>query len=437
MIWFRGKLSVILFSLQGIFLAIYILFLEHTDTKSDFSYAVFQDIRTLLYIGIGLLLSCLKHYAFSGISYNLLATVVGVQWSWIVLGLFQRGIIDTYPIKMDYSILINGDFVVANALISHCVIIGRISHIQLVLMTLMEIPIAEVNEFFGKHILKAQDPGDGIFIHYFSAIFGIAVSRVLYTEDIEESPKQVSTYHSDIFGMLGTLILWVYWPSFNGAVGEGIVQQKIVCNTIMSLCAATIAVFAMSSLLEKEGKLNMVHIQNATLAGGVAVSSCVTIIQRPYQAHILGLLGGTVSVLGYKYLQPFLFKKLKIHDAGGVMSLHALPGLVAGLGAALFAYLATEEKYGAALYELYPARKAEAEARSGLQQFYFQLALIGSTTLIALFGGLITGFLMRLPMWNQPKGDDLFDDKRYWLLPEEHDTALDKSRSSLRDQFTY
>ena len=73
--------------------------------------------------------------------------------------------------------------------------------------------------------------------------------------------------------MVGTLFLWMCWPSFNAALSptyDG--QYRAILNTYLSLCACTATVFALSSLLHKEGKINMEHIQNATLAGGVAVS---------------------------------------------------------------------------------------------------------------------------------------------------------------------
>ncbi|XP_014789062.1 ammonium transporter Rh type A [Octopus bimaculoides] len=436
MVWFRGKLSLILCSLQGIFIVIFALYMEHTNVESEFSYAVFQDIQGLLYLGIGFLLTFLKRHAFSGISFNLLATALGVQWAWIVQGFVGPEGVVSNKIKMDYSTLTDGDFAVANVLISYCAVFGKISHIQLVVMTIVEILVAELNEFVGIHILKALDSGDAIYIHLFSAFFGLSVSRVLYKKEIRESSKETSDYNSDIFALLGTIILWIYWPSFIGSVGTGLLQQKIVANTLMSLCASTVAVFAVSSLLDKNGKLEISHIQNATLAGGVVISACVDVIQKPYQAQILGFIGGTVSVLGFKYLQPVLLKKLKIHDTGGVNNLHALPGIVSGLAGCVFAVLATEESYGTQLYELYPARRNDTENRTAWQQGYYQLAVIGSTMGISIIGGIFTGILLKLPIWNEPDADNLFDDKQSWCLTEENDRTLDKSIKAETSTFT-
>ena len=52
-------------------------------------------------------------------------------------------------------------------------------------------------------LLQAVDVGGSMFVHTFGAYFGLALSRVLHIGDIEESDKEGSAYHSDIFSMIG------------------------------------------------------------------------------------------------------------------------------------------------------------------------------------------------------------------------------------------
>ena len=52
-------------------------------------------------------------------------------------------------------------------------------------------------------LLQAVDVGGSMFVHTFGAYFGLALSRVLHIGDIEESEKEGSAYHSDIFSMIG------------------------------------------------------------------------------------------------------------------------------------------------------------------------------------------------------------------------------------------
>lgn len=141
-------------------------------------------------------------------------------------------------------------------------------------------------------------------LHAFGAYFGLAVSRVLYKRNQSRNTNEGSVYHSDLFSMIGTIFLWLYWPSFNGAIAAPIDgRNRAVINTYFSLASCTLFAFAMSSLVDKEGKFNMVHIQNATLAGGVAMGTAANLVVQPYGAMIIGAVSGTISVLGYKYLQ--------------------------------------------------------------------------------------------------------------------------------------
>lgn len=48
--------------------------------------------------------------------------------------------------------------------------------------------------------------------------------------------------------------------------------------------------------------LLQVHIQNAALAGGVAVGTAGEMMLTPVGSMIVGFLAGIISVLGFKYL---------------------------------------------------------------------------------------------------------------------------------------
>jgi len=47
---------------------------------------------------------------------------------------------------------------------------------------------------------------------------------------------------------------------------------------------------------------DMVHVQNSTLAGGVAVGTVCNLLLGAHGAVLIGIIAGTVSVLGYRYL---------------------------------------------------------------------------------------------------------------------------------------
>jgi len=60
---------------------------------------------------------------------------------------------------------------------------------------------------------------------------------------------------------LGTIFLWLFWPSFNSATASGEGQYRAVLNTYYSLAACAVTTFAISALVHKD-KYNMVGLLN-------------------------------------------------------------------------------------------------------------------------------------------------------------------------------
>lgn len=78
-------------------------------------------------------------------------------------------------------------------------------------------------------------------------------------------------------------------------------------------------------------------ILNASLAGGVAMGCNASIITMPFGSMLVGIAAGTVASLGYAYLQPFLRRKMWVHDTCGIINLHAMPGVIGGIVSAIVA----------------------------------------------------------------------------------------------------
>ena len=102
---------------------------------------------------------------------------------------------------------------------------------------------------------------------------------------------------------------------------------------ILALSGSTLSTFLVSTLLRK-GKPSFADMANAALAGGVAVGATCNLVS-PAGAFAIGLLVGTLCVVGYALIQPRLDTTLKIVDTCGVHNLHGMPGLLGGLTAAL------------------------------------------------------------------------------------------------------
>ena len=53
-------------------------------------------------------------------------------------------------------------------------------------------------------------------------------------------------------------------------------------------------------------KITMEHVQNATLAGGVAMGTAASMPVQPFGALLIGGCAGILSVVGYSFIKVFL-----------------------------------------------------------------------------------------------------------------------------------
>ena len=103
---------------------------------------------------------------------------------------------------------------------------------------------------------------------------------------------------------VGSIFLWMFWPSFNGGLSEGTTQHRIICNTTLGITGSVISAAATARIIF--AKLEMEVILNATLAGGVAVGSSCDLVCEPWAAVAIGMAGGILSTIGFAYIGGWL-----------------------------------------------------------------------------------------------------------------------------------
>lgn len=185
--------------------------------------------------------------------------------------------------------------------------------------------------------LGAQDIGGSITIHMFGAYFGLTASYFFNPKKaIEDKFGQAKgDYKSQLIAMVGTLFLFMYWPSFNGALAVGMAQTRSIVNTLLSITASTLtAVYVSRAVL---GKIDMEVLLNATLAGGVVMGASCDMITGPGFAMLTGAIAGAISALGFLKYNSFCREKFGLHDTCGVQFLHGIPGLLGGFVSAICA----------------------------------------------------------------------------------------------------
>lgn len=289
--------------------------------------------------------------------------------------------------------IINAEFSAATLLISFGALIGRATPLEMCLVSIAQSFFYAINKVvIVIGILKAEDVGGTLTIHMFGAYFGLACAYALGPQEKESASKNSASRVSDVFAFLGTTLLWVYWPSFVGATetGESIYEMRCSSNTIMSLLGSTTATFFLSQYLNN-GKFDAVHIQNSTLAGGVAIGATARLALMPSVAFLVGIGAGVVSVLGYVYSSPFLERKIGIFDTCGVGNLHGYPSLFGGLMSIVLVLFDSDA--GFLMYDI------------GTQSLYQFLAVVATLTM-----AVITGYMTGSTVLGKSSGFSAFDD---------------------------
>lgn len=384
-------------------------------------YQYLVDVNIMVWVGFGFLMTFLRRYSYSAVCLNMLASAVVFVEAILVVGVMQQVAFNAYPgtsgrIIVDMPLLINASFCAASGMIAFGAVIGKTSPGQLIWLMVCQVPLYAINQHLVNVQFMALDPGGTIQIHLFGCYYGLAASYMLSRKQGKhgvDHPKNVPGYLNDVFSMIGTLFLWLYWPSFNGALAsvpvgidpstatdaQQLSQYLCITNTLLSLLGCTISTFVVSAICSK-GKLNILHMQNSTLAGGVAMGAACSLSLTPGGAIVVGTAAGVLSVCGYVYTTPFLDRIIGLGDTCGINNLHGMPAVLGGLVAGL-ASLGQDPSY------LYYS--------TGRLQLGWQVTAMVVTFAIAVTGGLFVGWVLSVP-FPAPEltTPELFDDGVWW-----------------------
>ena len=283
-------------------------------------------ILAMLLLGFGFLMVVVRGHGYSSITATLLAVSTAIPVYMLIKSFMGEGS------ALSIDAFMWAEFAAASLLIAIGAPLGRLTMDQYLLMGALFIPVYLFNEWL---ILERgmftgfQDTGGSVVIHAFGAYFGLGLVATT-AKKFENGPSCESDSVSNQFSLLGSLVLWVFWPSFTSAVAspERVVLTAI--NTVFALAGATLATYICSKLIR--GKVDIEDIANASLAGGVAIGSTCD-IANPGMSMLIGIAAGILSTVGYSIIAPKVQKLIRGADTCGVHNLHGMPGLLGGLSA--------------------------------------------------------------------------------------------------------
>lgn len=307
--------------------------------KEDFStlyesikYGKSIHILAMLLVGFGFLMTFVRKHGFSSITATFLVVSVALPLYMLIKSIVEGDHMAVISIDM----FILAEFGAASLLIAIGAGLGQLKMDQYIAMAILFVPAYMFNEWF---ILESgyfngfTDIGGSVVIHAFGAYFGLGVvsNTISKFQDKEECDNNKV---SNQFCLIGSMVLWIFWPSFTSALVAPNEIALTAINTVFALCGATLATYVFSKMLR--GKIDIEDIANAALAGGVAIGTGCNVVTPGY-AMLIGIAAGTLSTVGFAIVAPKVKKLIKGTDTCGVHNLHGMPGILGGLTGMFFA----------------------------------------------------------------------------------------------------
>ncbi|XP_057271022.1 RH-like protein isoform X2 [Pezoporus wallicus] len=349
---FRNSVPWLILSLEAVFIALF-YFVFPYDDKLIKAYPAFQDVNHMMIFGFGFFLMFLKRLIEAAMS---LTAVV----------------------------------------ISTGAVLGKANPVQLILMTVLELIVFHMSRWMNNTFLRVTDSISMMHVHLFGAYFGLAISSC-FPEPSPRTDKNARTPKSDLLSMLGTLFLWVFWPSFNSILSDK--KWRVIYNTYFGLAVSAVTAFALSVLTTKDGKFRMTHIHSAVLAGGVAVGYAAHSIEHPWIAMALGLLASVIAILG-SYCSQRCLNPLKLHDTSGVHFTFGMPAVLGALTQVILLIITNWNNLPSMGYLV-----------------MIQVGAFCLTISVALITGLIAGLILNLRLFKSIPVSKYFEDQFYWEFP--------------------
>ncbi|TST98554.1 Ammonium transporter Rh type A [Bagarius yarrelli] len=329
----RARLPPVAFLLQLAFIVIFAFCVKVDEDEKEkgeaffYSYAKFQDIHVMVFLGFGFLATFLVRYGFSSSAFSLLVAAMAVQWATILHGFFLSHRL-TWKIRIQLKNLVDAELCAASSLVAMGAVHGKTNPVQLLLFALMEVTGFVLNQWIVRTIFETGQRTNWLYsivlLNIFGAFFGTMASCLLFHNKVHQKhEKEKSDRKMGLFAMFGTLFLWMFWPSLNSVLERNV---SVICSTYLSLAVSAVTATTVSLLFSAKGKINLV--QSSMLAGGVAVGAVVTSSPAPWIAMTIGFCAAFLSTLGFRFLKNHMLFAFDCHDTTSVLSAHALPGIM-------------------------------------------------------------------------------------------------------------
>ena len=406
----------------------------YNETEKEIStyYGLFRDINIMAFIGFSMLHTLTHGNAWTSIAFDILSIVISFQISLFFNLIFENAFKESWKSGiLNFDTFIKAIFNSCAILVSLGAVHGKISHVQYLVLIIIETILSSLNFKLCDVKLKIIDTGGGLYIHTFGALFGLAIYIVLFRSKKKRARltaynrSNITNYLSNITCFIGVLFLLNYFPSFNAGLAlsdDG--RYRAVINTYFSIIGSTVMTFIVTGFIYN-GKFVFKHILFGSFSGGIIISTFCSVCVDHWAAILIGMLCGLICVLLLEYLNK-VFAEFGYYDIYNIIVVHCIPGI---LGAFISSMVISgldrrvDNYYNVLLKDM----DRDNHAQAGIQ-----VAAIFITCAISFVGGITVGFLIKVSRCGKIR--EYFDDNEffYGILNGEFANNNDE-RDSLTD----
>merc|ERR1719277_988080 len=113
------------------------------DTTKSSIYNYYVGVALMMFVGFGYLMTFLKAYGLGAVGFTMFITCLGVEYAIIIESYMGKG-----TLVLDFYSLLNGNFAVAAVLISFGGLIGKVSPMQITVLTVVELTCYCANKVY-------------------------------------------------------------------------------------------------------------------------------------------------------------------------------------------------------------------------------------------------------------------------------------------------
>lgn len=309
--WKRGKLSFVLFTLQTLILVTFVLKGEYgkeadasqplhhyvaalggqdpknNSIENEWDPVIYALVVVLLVIPLSLTTG--PHFSLTSVGFCLMLVSLSFQVS-LLMQLFydEKIIIDVLSVKRSARVVIA-------VIVSFASLSGKLSPLQIVAFGVIEACLHSIIFQIISHQFQVESSQFGMETFLFGSLFGLSVSL---TSRIGKSfsTKMESSPTHQMLSLLSTTFSVFLWPSLFASIFIGDKKHRVVINAFLSIMSSIVVSFASSSLIDGGNKLSVKHIQVGMTSGAVVISCLPAFMLYPGGAVILGMVSSSGSV---------------------------------------------------------------------------------------------------------------------------------------------